>query len=210
MHPIICFEGPSAIGKTTLCSSLAADFSIIPEANLLFTRSPNDDRLQYLRWQTERYQRALAAPTPAILDGDIFQPLWYSWTYSFPAQYNSLAEMKAFYTDAMRRGIIRFPDLYVLFYTSEAELRRRKEGDADRQRRHFGEHLALIGSQQQYFSFLKAHTGLRVTILPYEDATTAKQAVLAEIAGLTQPQQHDEADLQRVLQWLSVTLPLNP
>lgn len=72
--PIICFEGPSGIGKTTLAELLSNNYEIVPEVNLLFERPQNESEYWYHERELERYDRCLGSDKPSILDGDVFQP----------------------------------------------------------------------------------------------------------------------------------------
>src|SRR3989337_1119835 len=85
--PIICFEGASAVGKTSLSKYLSENFNacIIPEVNLLFQRMPNEPKFWYFEKKVERWELAVNASKNyqiVILDGDPLQPLWYNWAYN--------------------------------------------------------------------------------------------------------------------------------
>lgn len=88
-EPIICFEGPSGIGKTTMCKLLSTDFNIVPEVNLLFNRPKKAAKYWYHERQVERYELCYQSNRPSILDGDIFQPIWYNWVCNYPANFLS-------------------------------------------------------------------------------------------------------------------------
>ncbi|WPV67956.1 hypothetical protein [Chitinophaga sp. LS1] len=191
---IICFEGPSAIGKTTLCQSLQQEYNIIPEANVLFKRSSNETPFQYIDYQCKRYQLA-KQQTPSILDGDIFQPLWYNWTFQEPISAD-------YYIRAIEENRIQFPDIYFLFYTDLQELIKRKDNDANRQRRNFTKHLALIHSQQQYFNFLKEHTSIPVIFIEYTSVKDTRDHLLQHLSTFTPSPKNDLADLKTISLWL--------
>ncbi|MFK7983488.1 MAG: hypothetical protein AB8G86_26140 [Saprospiraceae bacterium] len=55
----ICFEGPSAIGKTTLSQSFSPTYQIIPEVNLLFPKEKNQGKFWYYQKQVERSEYAI-------------------------------------------------------------------------------------------------------------------------------------------------------
>ncbi len=171
---IICFEGPSAVGKTHLCELLHDSFTIVPEVNLLFSREEEASKFWYYEKQVERYQMALQSPQDTILDGDVFQPLWYNWAYGFPAKFPSFRETQRFYLKQIRTQHIAFPDIYMVFQAPESLLRKRKEGDSTRKRRNFEKHLQLIHPQRRYFEFLQQHTEIRVVFMP---ETTAEERV---------------------------------
>lgn len=59
MVPILCLEGASAVGKTTICKELEKQYSayIVPEVNLLFERPVDEQKNWYLNRQVERWKR---------------------------------------------------------------------------------------------------------------------------------------------------------
>jgi hypothetical protein len=167
--PILCFEGPSAVGKTTTAAELAAQGGahVIPEVNLLFERPVDEPPAWYFERQADRW--ALAADAArryplVILDGDPFQPLWYNWSYDF-AGWQDLGFMEAFYRPRLVRGEIGFPDRYILFGASAPALRARKEGDRTRRRGGFEAHLRFIAPQRRYFEAMQAFSPGRVSFL---------------------------------------------
>ena len=86
--PIVCFEGPSAVGKTTMAQQLAHTLGaiVIPEVNMLFSRPADPPPTWYFERQVERWQQAMTAVRSTdlvILDGDPFQPFWYNWAYHY-------------------------------------------------------------------------------------------------------------------------------
>jgi len=201
---IICFEGPSAVGKTTLSQSLSNDFQIIPEANQLFTRSENEPRLWYYQKQVERYQMAIQSTQPVILDGDIFQPLWYNWTYGYPETFPSQKETHQFYLDKILQEEMAFPDAYIIFQATPEQLRQRKQKDSTRTRRHFEKHLQLIEPQQQYFQYLKS-IGIAVTFVEYNDFETTRGKVLNTIATQKIAKKSSLESFHKITGWLSNT-----
>jgi deoxyadenosine/deoxycytidine kinase len=77
--PVICLEGPSAVGKITVAGELSKQFGvkIVPEINQLFQRSDVESRTWYFEKQVERRNLAQAPAAGAtfnVLDGDPFQP----------------------------------------------------------------------------------------------------------------------------------------
>ena len=96
-YPIICFEGPSGIGKTTMGKLLSATYNIVPEVNLLFQRPTNESKYWYHERQVERYSLCKQATKPSILDGDIFQPIWYNWVFNYPPEFLNKEEIHKFY-----------------------------------------------------------------------------------------------------------------
>lgn len=178
---IICFEGPSAVGKTTLCQHLRNNFLTIPEVNLLFKSPIKTSKFWYYDKQFKRFALANTANQSAILDGDIFQPLWYNWTYGFPTQFPNLEETIQYYKIGLTHSLIQFPDLYFVFTASTETLIQRKEGDRSRRRGNFAKHLKLLQTQEKYFRFLQEQTNIQVEFISYETVQSAKEKVLKSI-----------------------------
>jgi len=91
-EPIICFEGPSGIGKTTMGKLLSDIYNIVPEVNQLFERKDKEPKYWYHERQVERYELCTKAKSKSILDGDIFQPIWYNWVCNYPSNFLSKKE----------------------------------------------------------------------------------------------------------------------
>ncbi len=203
---IICFEGPSAVGKTTLSQSLFPDFQPIPEVNQLFSRPIDAPKLWYFQKQVERYQMARKATRDVILDGDIFQPLWYNWVYDYPPEFPSKMETTRFYQSNIEQQTMAFPDLYFIFNVSEEQLRQRKQADATRTRRHFEHHLQLIAPQQRYFRYLKK-LGFAVEFIEYNDFDTTRHKILETIASHQTAARSDLDNFHKIVDWLTKSLP---
>ena len=153
---IVCLEGPSAVGKTTTCLTLAEQLGayIVPEVNALFSRPVNASPNWYLerqveRWEIAQRQRKLGAL--AVLDGDLFQPLWYNWAYDFIGWQN-LDALSEFFRPQIEAGTLGFPERYACLFINEDELKRRKDADQTRTRRNFDAHLRLVQAQSRYFA----------------------------------------------------------
>jgi hypothetical protein len=171
---IICLEGASAAGKTTLSHAIAArtGAAVIAEVWALFEHPSPEPPLWYLERQVERWRFAIESSERyglSILDGDPFQPLWYGWAYGF-IEPHTLTTVTSFYHDAIATGS--------LLTVAEPELRRRKQGDISRSRRNFAKYLSLHRHQPRYFSAMN-------TICPglaYVLDAGAPVTALAEIA----------------------------
>lgn len=201
---ITCFEGPSAVGKSTMCRSLSERFKIIPEANEVFERAFPEQPDTYLELQRSRYELSASSQRDSILDGDILQPLWYGWTYGFPAEYQSFEVLTDFYADAFDAGSMGFPDLYILYSADIETLRLRRSGDATRSRRSFEKHLSLVESQRRYFEFLSRNTTVAVQVIEYDDYDAAREQTLERIAAVSpRDHRHDLQDLGSILEWIS-------
>ena len=158
--PIICFEGASAVGKTTLSAYLRDNFNafVIPEVNLLFQRKEIEPKYWYFEKQVERWKLAVKASSKheiVILDGDPFQPLWYNWAYNFDFG-EPFEEIINFYRKKLTASEIAFPGKYFILTIKNDELKNRKTTDVSRTRKNFERHLRFIQPQIAYFNFIKS------------------------------------------------------
>ena len=203
--PILCFEGPSAVGKTTTAAALVAAGGTyaVPEVNVLFERSGDEPPEWYFERQAERWALATEAARChrlVILDGDPFQPLWYTWSYNY-AGWQGLDFMEAFYRPLLVQGEMEFPDRYVVFGASEAALQERKESDRTRQRRGFDTHLRFIGPQRRYFKAMQAFAPGRVRFLDARTVGESVREVQAE-AESAEAERQPVALFDCLIQWL--------
>ena len=203
--PILCFEGPSAVGKTTTATALEANDGahVVPEVNLLFERPEDESPAWYFERQAERWALATEAARRhrlVILDGDPFQPLWYNWAYDY-AGWQGLDFMEAFYRPRLVRGEIGLPDRYVVFGASEVALRERKESDRTRRRRGFETHLRFIGPQRRYFEAMRSFAPGRVRFLDARTVGESVREVRAE-AESAEAERQPVALFDHLTQWL--------
>jgi deoxyadenosine/deoxycytidine kinase len=208
---IICLEGASAAGKTTLSHAIAArtDAAVIAEVWAFFERPSPEPPLWYLERQVERWRFAVESAGKhglSILDGDPFQPLWYGWAYGF-IEPHTLTTVTSFYHDAIAAGSLAFPDRYILLAVSEPELRARKQRDASRSRRNFAKHVSLLRHQPRYFAAMnRICPGLAYVLNAGAPVTTLAETAISVIRS----EQHAEDSLtilQYVAHWLRTTPP---
>ncbi|HWS89631.1 MAG TPA: hypothetical protein VN282_21855 [Pyrinomonadaceae bacterium] len=166
---VVCIEGPSAVGKSTLAAALARGrgAAVVPELDA--AGAPPVGRSS--AWFVERHAgqwrlaRELAARAPfAVLDGDPFKGLWYNWVYAAEG-WEGVETVAPLYRAQVERGALAFPDLYVALTATEEELRRRRALDASRSRRNFEKHLRLAGPLRRYFGELSGAAPGRVAIV---------------------------------------------
>ncbi|WP_051476145.1 ATP-binding protein [Aquimarina megaterium] len=201
-QPIICFEGPSGIGKTTMCNLLLNKYNIIPEVNFLFERTDNEPKLWYYERQLDRYRFCENSNKKSILDGDIFQPIWYNWVCNYPSSFASKKETHEFYRTKLSEGKIAFPDLYIIFYCDEKLLHVRKEKDKTRKRRNFEKHLEIIEPLKEYYRFLEKETDIELKFVEYENIEIVKRKVLNYINGSHRKKIQQLKTFEQIENWI--------
>jgi thymidylate kinase len=205
--PIICLEGASAVGKTTTanCFKASDGVFIVPEVNLLFEKRENASAEWYFERQVERWQIAQeqsAIHRLVILDGDPFQPLWYSWAYNFLG-WQSLDFMEQFYQPKIQNKTLGFPDRYFIFSANEAELRERKDRDTTRQRRGFETHLRMIEPQRRYFQAMQKISPRRVRFLEAKTVETNVEFIQEDVSGSANFNEIEAGTLfKKMVEWL--------
>ena len=121
---IVVFEGAPAIGKTTLSLSMAElGATRVPEVNELFERPVDEAKDWYLESQIQRWRLAKSKNGLRILDGDIFQPIWFSWMYPDRVGYNWKYAFDFFWK---KRDKFNLPSLIIVFKIAEEKRRQRE------------------------------------------------------------------------------------
>jgi deoxyadenosine/deoxycytidine kinase len=205
---IICLEGASSIGKTTTCRQLTEQVNtyVVPEVNFLFQRPNPEPENWYLDRQVERWtiaQEKQKSYDIVLLDGDMFQPIWYNWIYKDQLP-QSLPFLKTFYINKMKQGRIGFPDAYIHLSIHTQELRKRKENDLTRKRGNFEKHLRLIEPLQQYFHTMNT---LSPNLVHFVDAVSVGKNIkhILDICSSLKNNRQDDnpvALLEDLVSWL--------
>lgn len=203
---IICLEGPSAVGKTTTCSALAEQLgaSVVPEVNALFERPAEASPNWYLECQAARWgiaQRQSANNRLAVLDGDVFQPLWYNWACDF-AGWQDLNALSGFFRPLIEAGSLGFPDYYFCLLTSESELKRRKDADQSRTRRNFDSHLRLVQAQPRYFGAMSRLAPDMVHPVEAESVEANLRSIRDRLAAPAVNRRSDLSLFDGLIEWL--------
>jgi hypothetical protein len=209
---VVCLEGPSAVGKTTLAAALAhaLDVPVVPE---LAGGPPPDDPAVRATWFLARHvalwqeARAAALHAPfAVLDGDPFKGLWYDWAVG-GAGWAGLDVVGPLHRAAVASGALAFPSLYVLLQAPEATLRARRAADATRTRRHFETNLRLVAPQRGYFDALAAAAPGRVVVLDVAADGPPVDAVRDAVRRLPPGAVDAAALLEHALAWVGTRAP---
>lgn len=158
---IVVFEGAPASGKTTLARRLAGEgFTRIPESNELFVRPHPEEPDWYLETQLSRWELAQCDSGVSILDGDVLQPIWFSWMYPDRVIQDWRYALEFYSKNQERIGVA---DRVYLLKVTDCERRRRERERC--QRRGINEakivdkinkYAGFAGVQDQYFTKLSS------------------------------------------------------
>ncbi|MBA2258305.1 MAG: hypothetical protein H0W18_05380 [Acidobacteria bacterium] len=185
---VVCLEGPSAVGKTTLAAELARTSGalIVPELDASGAPAVAESARWFVDRHASQWQRARTLALKAalvVLDGDPFKGLWYNWVYAADG-WPRVDVVAPLYRSHLAQGTVDFPDLYVVLAASEAQLRQRGADDLTRTRRTFESHLRLVGPLQRYFEALAAADPERVLMLDTSAPDALAAAVLTSLERL--------------------------
>jgi hypothetical protein len=162
---IIAIEGAPGVGKSTTCAALKQNGAcVIPEVNHLFAKPHPEPREWYYERQVARWEMAQFASRTqlAVLDGDLYQPLWFAWIYKAESWPQNPWAFDFFRT-RIAQGHMGFPDLYFLAHIPEAVRRERmmareqahgKNGDAARLKTE--RYALMVEPQRRFFRALAA------------------------------------------------------
>ncbi|HWA60291.1 MAG TPA: hypothetical protein VG939_02905 [Caulobacteraceae bacterium] len=206
---IIAIEGAPGVGKSTTSAALGArGAQVIPEVNLLFGKAEGQLREWYYDRQVARWEmaRLISRDRLAVLDGDLYQPLWFAWIYAaegWPAN----AWAFDFYRRRIARGQMGFPDLYVLAHVAEATRRERMMAREMAHGRSEAAALAktdryarMVEPQRRFFAALGARFPGWVVEIETDRLETAVAAI-QDAAGTAPPVAPAEA-LDFIEHWL--------
>jgi thymidylate kinase len=173
---IITLEGAPAVGKSTTCVAIAQHDSafVVPEVNKLFARPKHEPENWYLDRQVARWEMGIRQVQDyewIVFDGDLFQPLWFSWIYH-DEPWTNLEHCETFYRLQISENRIGFPDVYFFLSTTLEERWRReyKRGcelnrDEHRIREKYQRFEKLVEPQKRYFEALQSRFPGRVKFL---------------------------------------------
>ena len=210
--PVICVEGPSAVGKTTLVSALASECGavVVPELKLADVPRIADSGQWFAEQHSALWQVAriyAASGSLVLLDGDPLKALWFNWVYAGDG-WPTVKFIAPYYRSQLRDNAIGFPDLYVILETTEADLRRRRAEDPTRTRRNFEQHLRLVEPQRRYFAALQSLDPRRVI---FADSSHPRDLVdkISPVVGQLQPSDTDDRWLlDQMIAWVSSNAPV--
>jgi len=161
---IISIEGAPGVGKSTIAAALARHGAfVVPEVNQLFAKPNPEPPDWYYDRQNARWEMAqlkAAQGRLAVLDGDPFQPIWFSWIFQ-DQNWPPISDAVEFYRRRIADDRMEFPSLYVFAWIAEAERRERmlarersrglEEGGALRKTAHYAR---MVEPQRRFFTAL--------------------------------------------------------
>ncbi|PAJ72468.1 hypothetical protein CJF42_20965 [Pseudoalteromonas sp. NBT06-2] len=187
---ILTFEGGPAIGKSTIANKLENSHGCytIPEVNKLFGKENRISDLWYYQKQAQRWELALhnqESTVLSILDGDIFQPIWFSSL--FPGKNSeSFDETVNFYSEMMLQDKVGFPNAYIYFHAEErvrAKRERERSVILGRSQKSIEQKISrycdFTTLQKQYFSDLKKEFPDLVIFLESNEIESTIQSILS-------------------------------
>jgi hypothetical protein len=204
---IICLEGCSAAGKTTLARAVAdrLDAALIPELDATGAPAPRDAEPWFTVKHIARFQAAEAGARRAgiaILDTDPLKGLWYGWMYADEG-WPDVTVVGTYYRAAVLQGVLGFPDAYIYLDATAEQLELRRAGDATRSRRNFATHLQRRDLQRSYFAALHRAAPERVGFLATHDRDALPEEVARIIARLPPRRPDSLGLLEQMVAWIS-------
>lgn len=203
---IVCLEGPSAVGKTTLLAELARErgAATVPELDAGAPPPVGSSAEWFAERSAARWRRAreMAEDAPfAVLDGDPLKGLWYNWVFADEG-WEGVDVVAPLYRARIEAGALAFPDLYVVLGATEAQLRARRAADSARARRNFEKHLRLVEPLRRYFAALREADPPRVLFLDTTGRDHLAGAVLAALRDLPSGPPASLRLLDHIAAWL--------
>jgi deoxyadenosine/deoxycytidine kinase len=185
---ILTFEGAPAVGKSTVSANLHKLHGsyVVPEVNKLFGKENRESDLWYYQKQVERWKIATSNKKEnklVILDGDVFQPIWFNALFS-EENWGNFDNIVEFYRPMVVTHKILFPSGYVYFHVGE-ELRSEREFERSTALGRSHESIVkkivryskLATFQERYFSNLSNEFPGLVFFLESKDITISTQTI---------------------------------
>jgi hypothetical protein len=192
MGRIVALEGAPGVGKSTTAGALADRGAfVVPEVNLLFARPSPEPADWYCERQVARWEMAALqarAGRLAVLDGDLLQPVWFSWIYA--PEWGDPRVPLAYFRRSLAEGRMRLPDHYVLLWVAEEERRERMLArerarglGEERAQKKTAAYAAMVEPQRRFFQALGERFPGWVTEVEAVDLAGSVAAVEAVRSG---------------------------
>lgn len=188
--PIICIEGPPAVGKTTVSLELADTYGcyVVPDAlPSPLIANKTGSIAEWRGWydqQIHRWQLALkksAEHAIVVLDGDIFQPLITCGLFHLPY----FEQVSLMFQQALMKEEISFPDRYYYLYAGERTLRKRATMDTSKVVTYTPKTEDFFYDHWSYYNgFSRAVPGILREIQASHERQTAKEVMQHLPSGL--------------------------
>jgi len=201
----IVIEGPSAVGKTTLCQQLTYNYNsivvdeVIVEPLRGFT--PYEEALFYLDKEVNRWNTRAGAEQFILLDTDPLKSLWFNWSMGY-SNCLTLQELDEFYRDKVRGRTIDFADLYIILNASEEELLNRKNADAFRDRENFEWISKANRYRERYYQYLSNIMNGHVVFLEVADPVRTYEKACKSINSALPVQLPGDVIYGEIIDWL--------
>ena len=210
---VLCLEGPSAVGKTTLADALGLECGagVVHELDAR-DAPPNAEAEPWFvdrhaeRWRLARQRAAESEARFAVLDGDPFKGLWYNWVFA-DAGWPGTDVVAPFYRAHLERETIGFPEAYVVLGTSVEALRSRRVNDPTRARRGFENNLRLIEPQRRYFTELAAVFPGRVIFLDSSNRSILVHRVRDALTRIADDRVDPRRLFEHMAEWIRTNAP---
>lgn len=202
---IITLEGVPAVGKSTIAKILESEFGFyrVAEVNELFPLRPSPESdLWYAKRQIERAKIARSFPN-SVLDGDVFQVVWFSWLYPELKISDPGSVMEFLLSNA---SSISLPSFYCYLYVeNDCRLEREKVREAARGHnyeqflRKFNRYADMLEPQMALFEAIDREYPGWVLLHENKDA----QLAIRKMLGKRIP---DPPNTREYLSWLKAWL----
>ena len=204
----VVIEGPSAIGKTSLCNNLLRSFqSVVLEETIIKpieNYSPYEEAIYYMNYEMDRWKKSESLSGSnelVIFDTDPFKSLWFNWSLGFQ-NCLTLDELDGFLRTRIDTNKIGFPDLYIVLKASQKELLHRKQVDKLRHRENFDWISKVNPYRNRYFEFIHSIEPERVIFLNAE--VGPKELFSRTIELIKRRGEHKMPDnlYSRIIEWI--------
>ncbi|RXZ77410.1 hypothetical protein EBB07_31080 [Paenibacillaceae bacterium] len=201
----IVIEGPSAVGKSTLCRKLVGKYNAIVIDEIIVEPirgyTPYEEAVFYLDKEISRWNTIVKTDKLTILDTDPQKSIWFNWSLGFK-NCLSLQELDAYFRDKVRMQKIGFADLYVVLIASRKELMNRKNGDLFRERDNFDWISKANEYRERYYQYLYNVIPNHVVFIESTDLDTTFANACKTIDSAT-PVQYKEMEIySKLIEWV--------